>query len=123
MPCLGNPKLGGGGLCWLKNRIYRRTSPEQVAVGGPEGVGEAVRHLAPDGFPPAFHGGDLLLRNPVAYAIFEARRGRTAAEIARKTSITRQAYGRLEDPKASLTVTTLEKFAKAVGKKLEINFV
>lgn len=102
MPCLGNPKLGGGGLCWLS---------------------EAVRHLAPDGFPPAFHGGDLLLRNPVAYAIFEARRGRTAAEISRELGMTKQAYGRLEDPKASLTVATLEKFAKAVGKKLEINFV
>lgn len=58
----------------------------------------------------------------VAYAIFEARRGRPAAEIARKMGITRQAYGRLEDPKASLTVATLEKFAKAVGKKLVIKF-
>lgn len=59
----------------------------------------------------------------VAYTIFEARRGKSAAEVARKMGISRQAYQRLEDPKASLTVATLVKAAKALGKQLDIAFV
>lgn len=62
-------------------------------------------------------------RLAVAYTIFEARRGKSAAEVARKMGISRQAYQRLEDPKASLTVATLIKAAKALGKQLDIAFV
>lgn len=62
-------------------------------------------------------------RLAVAYTIFEARRGKSAAEVARKMGISRQAYQRLEDPKASLTVATLIKAAKALGKQLDISFV
>ena len=62
-------------------------------------------------------------RLAIAYTIFEARRGKSAASIARKMGITRQAYQRLENPKASLTVTTLIKAAEALGKKLSIDFI
>ena len=62
-------------------------------------------------------------RLAIAYTIFEARRGKSAAFIARKMGITRQAYQRLENPKASLTVATLIKAAEALGKKLSIAFV
>lgn len=62
-------------------------------------------------------------RLAVAYTIFEARRGKSAAEVARKMGITRQAYQRLEDPKSSLTVATLVNAAKALGKQLDIAFV
>lgn len=62
-------------------------------------------------------------RLAIAYTIFEARRGKSAAEVARKMGITRQAYQRLEDPKSSLTVATLIKAAKALGKQLDIAFV
>ncbi|MBO5531818.1 MAG: type II toxin-antitoxin system HicB family antitoxin [Fibrobacter sp.] len=62
-------------------------------------------------------------RLAIAYTIFEARRGKSAAEVARKMGISRQAYQRLEDPKASLTVATLVKAAKALGKQLDIAFV
>lgn len=62
-------------------------------------------------------------RLAIAYTIFEARRGKSAAEVARKMGISRQAYQRLEDPKASLTVATLVKAAKALGKQLDISFV
>ncbi len=59
----------------------------------------------------------------IAYSIFEARRGKPAAEISRRMGIARQAYRRLEDPGASLSVATLLKFSRAVGKRLEIRFV
>lgn len=59
----------------------------------------------------------------IAYSIFEARRGKSAAEISRKMGISRQAYQQIENPKHSLSVATLIKVAKALGKNLEINFV
>jgi antitoxin HicB len=62
-------------------------------------------------------------RLAIAYTIFEARRGKSAAEIARKMGISRQAYQRLENPKASLTVSTLIKAATALGKRLDIAFI
>ncbi|MCF0216264.1 MAG: type II toxin-antitoxin system HicB family antitoxin [Fibrobacteraceae bacterium] len=59
----------------------------------------------------------------VAYSIFEARRGKPASEICRKMEISRQAYANFENPKKGITVASLDKFAKAVGKKLVIDFV
>lgn len=61
-------------------------------------------------------------RLALAYTIFEARRGKPAASICKKMGIAPQQY-KLEDPKAGITFATLEKFAKAIGKKLEIKFV
>ena len=61
-------------------------------------------------------------RLALAYTIFEARRGKSAASICKKMGIAPQQY-KLEDPKAGITFATLEKFAKAIGKKLEIKFV
>lgn len=61
-------------------------------------------------------------RLALAYTIFEARRGKSASSICKKMGIARQQY-KLEDPNAGVTFATLEKFAKAIGKKLEIKFV
>ncbi len=61
-------------------------------------------------------------RLALAYTIFEARRGKSAASICKKMGIAPQQY-KLEDPKAGCTFATLEKFAAAIGKKLEIKFV
>ena len=62
-------------------------------------------------------------RLALAYTIFEARRGKTAASLCQKMGITRQAYQKIEDPNAGITFATLEKLAAALGKKLEIKFV
>ncbi|MCF0225472.1 MAG: type II toxin-antitoxin system HicB family antitoxin [Fibrobacter sp.] len=59
----------------------------------------------------------------VAYSIFEARRGKSAAEICRKMEISRQAYSNFENPRSGITVASLDRFAKAVGKKLVVDFV
>lgn len=61
-------------------------------------------------------------RLALAYTIFEARRGKPAASICKKMGIAPQQY-KLEDPSTGVTFATLEKFAKAIGKKLEIKFV
>ena len=45
------------------------------------------------------------------------------AEISRRMGISRQAYQRLEDPKSSLSVSTLIKLAEALGKNLEVRLV
>ncbi len=62
-------------------------------------------------------------RLALAYTIFEARRGKSAASLCQKMGITRQAYQKIEDPNAGITFATLEKLAAALGKKLEIRFV
>jgi antitoxin HicB len=60
----------------------------------------------------------------VAYQISQARKGQTQTEIAQKIGITQQSYQRLENPKKSNpSIKTLEKVAKALGKRLEIQFV
>lgn len=61
-------------------------------------------------------------RIEVAYKIFEARRGKTKAEVAKAAGFTPQAYQRFETPKGTPTVETLYKIAAALGKKLEIKF-
>ncbi|WP_288787992.1 type II toxin-antitoxin system HicB family antitoxin [uncultured Fibrobacter sp.] len=62
-------------------------------------------------------------RLAIAYSVFEARRGKSAAEISRRMGISRQAYQRLEDPKSSISVSTLIKLAEALGKNLEVRLV
>ncbi len=50
-------------------------------------------------------------------------RGRVPqAVMARDMGMTPQAYMRLEDPKSNLSVKMLDRFAKAVGKRLVITF-
>ena len=61
-------------------------------------------------------------RIEVAYKIFEARRGKTKAEVAKAVGFTPQAYQRFETPKGTPTVETLYKIAAALGKKLVIKF-
>ena len=61
-------------------------------------------------------------RIEVAYKIFEARRGKTKAEVAKAAGFTPQAYQRFETPKGTPTVETLYKIAAALGKKLVIKF-
>ena len=51
-------------------------------------------------------------------------RGRTpAAVVARRMGITPQSYGRIENPRSNLSVRTMEKVAKALGKRLKIELV
>lgn len=59
----------------------------------------------------------------VAYTVFEARRGKSAAGLCRKMGISRQAFCNFENPHKSVSIPSLEKLAKALGKRLEISFV
>jgi antitoxin HicB len=58
----------------------------------------------------------------VAWEIRRLRGDRTQAEIAARLGLSYQAYQRLENPrKGNPTVKTLERIARALGKKLEIS--
>ncbi len=60
----------------------------------------------------------------VAWEFRKLRGDRTQAEIAARLKMSYQAYQRLENPgKANPPVKTLEKVAKAFGKRLEIGLV
>ena len=61
-------------------------------------------------------------RVEIAYKIFEARRGKKKAQVAKAAGMTPQAYQRFETPKGSPSVETLYRIANALGKRLEISF-
>ena len=59
----------------------------------------------------------------VAYSIFEAYRGKSAASVARTMGISRQAFRYIESAKLSLSLSKLIKVAEALDKHIEIQFV
>ncbi len=59
----------------------------------------------------------------VAYSIFEAYRGKSAASVARTMGISRQAFRYIENAKLSLSLSKLVKVADALDKHVEIQFV
>ena len=57
----------------------------------------------------------------VAYQLRRLRGSESQSEVARRLGITYQAYQRLENPvKGNPSVKTLERVARALGKKLEV---
>ena len=58
-----------------------------------------------------------------AYAVIKARGRTPAAVVARRMGITPQSYGRIENPRSNLSVRTMEKVARALGKRLKIELV
>lgn len=59
----------------------------------------------------------------VAYRLKELRAARTQVEFARLIGTSQQDYQRLEKSRSNPTIKTLEKIAKANGKRLVVNFV
>lgn len=59
----------------------------------------------------------------VALQVAAARGKVPQATVARELGMTKQAYRRLEDPKANLSVRMLKRVAEGLGKRLEIRFV
>lgn len=59
----------------------------------------------------------------VAYELKAMRAGKTQLEFAHTVGTTQQDYQRLEKSKSNPTIRTLEKIARANGKRLEIHFV
>jgi len=70
-----------------------------------------------------FHAIPVDARLAVAINIRISRGRRSMAEIAESIGTSTQNYFRYEHSKANPTVSTLEKIAKATGKRLEISFV
>lgn len=80
--------------------------------------------------PPSSISGKNIFNIPVAPHIAVAimlrslRADRPQTEVARQLNISYQVYQRLENPrKANPTIKTLEKIARAFGKRIEFGFV
>lgn len=79
--------------------------------------------------PPRRHRGRDLYPVPVrshivvAYKLKELRANRSQVEFARLVGTSQQDYQRLEKSRSNPTIKTLEKIAKASGKRLEVMFV
>ena len=59
----------------------------------------------------------------IALQVAAARGKVPQATVAREMGMTKQAYQRLEDPKANLSVKMLKRIAESMGKRLEVQFV
>lgn len=60
----------------------------------------------------------------VSYMLFEARRGKTQGKVAQAAGITQQAYQRMESgSRCNPTIRTLQRVAKALGKRVEVRLV
>lgn len=71
----------------------------------------------------AYHDITVLPHIEIAWRLRKLRKGCPQTEIARRLSVSYQAYQKLENPrKCNPTVKTLEKIGKAFGKKLRIDF-
>ncbi|MDR0517052.1 MAG: type II toxin-antitoxin system HicB family antitoxin [Fibromonadaceae bacterium] len=59
----------------------------------------------------------------IAYMLFEARKGKPIAKVAKEAGISKQAYRSFETPFANPTFNALSSIAKALGKNLEIRLI
>lgn len=65
---------------------------------------------------------DVGARTATALEIYRAKGGLKSATIAKKMGMTPQSFTRLLKPSSNISVAMLDRFAKAVGKKLVITF-
>lgn len=59
----------------------------------------------------------------IEYSIYEARRGKSAASVARSMGISRQSFQHFENAKLSMSIANLIKIASALNKHVEIQLV
>ena len=63
------------------------------------------------------------VRLATALAIHEARKGLKSSVVAKRMRMSPQAFVRLQKSSSNVSVAMLDRFAKAVGKKLVVDFV
>jgi len=66
---------------------------------------------------------DVDSRLAVAIEIHEAKKGLKSSAVAKKMEMSPQSFARLMKPSSNVSVAMLDRYARAVGKKLEIKFV
>lgn len=65
---------------------------------------------------------DVGAMTATALEIYRAKGGMKAATVAKKMGMTPQSFTRLLKPSSNVSVAMLDRFAKAVGKRLVITF-
>lgn len=98
---------------WLEAQLEDRATPPRPSarVKPPKGAGLDWISIDPI----------LGVRLALRWAREDA--GLTQAALAKKMGISQQAYARLESPDANLTMETLERAAKALGMRIELELV
>ena len=62
-------------------------------------------------------------RLAVAIEIHEAKKGLKSASVAKRMDMSPQSFARILRPSSNVSVSMLERYAKAVGKRLVVKFV
>ncbi len=117
----------------LENIVTYGATPEEALQNAEEALNGCIESDFERNFtipPPSVTSNENIFQIPVAPHIAVAlmlrtmRGNRPQAEVARQLKISYQVYQRLENPrKANPTVKTLEKIARAFGKRVELGFV
>ncbi len=79
------------------------------------------RTIEPDE-PHGLYRIDVGARTAVALEIYKAKGGMKAATVAKKMGMSPQSFTRLLKPSSNVSVSMLDRFAKAVGKRLVVKF-
>lgn len=98
---------------WLEAQLEERTTPPRPSSRVKPPRGAALDWVAIDPI--------LGVRLALRWAREDA--GLTQSALARKMGISQQAYAKLESPDANLTMDTLERAAKALGMRVELELV
>jgi antitoxin HicB len=116
----------------LANVATYGSSLEEAVVNAEEALNGCIASDFERNFSipaPSSLSGDLVFQIPVAPHVAVAlmlrslRADRSQIEVARQLNISYQVYQRLENPrKANPTIKTLEKIARAFGKRVDLRF-
>ena len=98
---------------WLEAQLEDRETPPRPSGRVTPPKGAALDWIAIDPI--------LGVRLTLRWAREDA--GMTQAALAKKMGISQQAYAKLESPDANLTMETLERAAKALGMRIELELV
>lgn len=98
---------------WLEAQLEDRTTPPRPSTRVKPPKGATLDWVAVDPI--------LGVRLALRWAREEA--GLTQGALAKKMGISQQAYAKLESPDANLTMETLERAARALGMRVELELV
>lgn len=98
---------------WLEAQLDDRVTPPRPASRAKPPKGTALAWVAIDPI--------LGVRLALRWAREDA--GLTQAALAKKMGVSQQAYAKLESPDANLTMETLQRAAKALGMRVELDLV
>jgi len=109
--------VGAGGSQEAAVQALKEAVWDSLAADAADGVDwtGTLRQRTPKGEHLAFEGSDLL---PIRLRLIRAQQSLKQADLAKRMSVTQQAYAKLERPGANPTLQTIADLESALGQEL-----